>query len=154
MFGIGLPEMILILALALIVVGPEKLPDLARSLAKSILELKKTAEGLKKSFAEDDNPLSDIRPELEDVTKSLKVNLLDSPSSDWRQEDIPIGVNPPPQSAPATTPVDVDAEYTAVNPPEAHSPEDESDAAAAPAPKKPEPDEPAKEPVEAHHDRQ
>ncbi|NOR26074.1 MAG: preprotein translocase subunit TatB, partial [Desulforhopalus sp.] len=27
MFGIGLPEMILILALALIVVGPDKLPD-------------------------------------------------------------------------------------------------------------------------------
>ena len=42
MFGIGLPEMILIMALALIVVGPDKLPDLARSLAKTIMELKKT----------------------------------------------------------------------------------------------------------------
>ena len=52
MFGIGLPEMILIMALALIVVGPDKLPDLARSLAKGMLELKKTAEGLKDSFSE------------------------------------------------------------------------------------------------------
>ena len=41
MFGIGLPEMILILALALIVVGPDKLPDLARSLAKGLWSLKK-----------------------------------------------------------------------------------------------------------------
>jgi TatA/E family protein of Tat protein translocase len=34
MFGIGMPEMILILAVALIVIGPKKLPDLAKSLGK------------------------------------------------------------------------------------------------------------------------
>jgi sec-independent protein translocase protein TatB len=53
MFGIGLPELILILALALIVVGPEKLPDLAKSLAKQLLELKKTANALKDSLQEE-----------------------------------------------------------------------------------------------------
>ena len=47
MFGIGLPEMILIMAVALIVVGPDKLPDLAKSLARQFLELKKAAESLK-----------------------------------------------------------------------------------------------------------
>ena len=36
MFGIGLPELILIMAVALIVVGPDKLPGLARSLAKEL----------------------------------------------------------------------------------------------------------------------
>ena len=79
MFGIGLPEMLLIMALALIVVGPDKLPDLARSLAKGLMELKKTAENLKHSFAEQDNPLNEIRPELEEAAKSLKSNLLDTP---------------------------------------------------------------------------
>ena len=153
MFGIGLPEMILILALALIVVGPEKLPDLARSLAKSILELKKTAEGLKKSFADEGNPLSDIRPELEDVTRSLKTNLLDSPDSGWQDEATPIGVNPQ-RPATATTATDIDAEYTAVNPPEAHSPEAVTDTATLPADKEPDQDEPAKRPVEAGHDQQ
>ncbi len=82
MFGIGLPEMILILALALIVVGPDKLPDLARSLAKGMLELKKTAEGLKESFSEEGNPLDEIRPELEDAAKSLKDNILEDPTFD------------------------------------------------------------------------
>ncbi len=82
MFGIGLPEMILILALALIVVGPDKLPDLARSLAKGLLELKKTAEGLKASFTEEGNPLDEIRPELEDAARSLKNNLLEGPEAD------------------------------------------------------------------------
>jgi sec-independent protein translocase protein TatB len=52
MFGIGLPELILIMAVALIVVGPEKLPDLARGLAKQLLELKKAANVLKESLNE------------------------------------------------------------------------------------------------------
>jgi len=79
MFGIGLPEMILILALALIVVGPDKLPDLARSIAKGIMELKKTAENLKDSLTEEGNPLNDIKPELEDTARKLKNDLLDLP---------------------------------------------------------------------------
>lgn len=79
MFGIGLPEMILIMALALIVVGPDKLPDLARSLAKGFMELKKTAEGLKKTIAEEGNPLDEIKPDLEEAAKSLKNNLLETP---------------------------------------------------------------------------
>lgn len=88
MFGIGLPEMLLIMALALIVVGPDKLPDLARSLAKGLMELKKTAESLKGSFAEHDNPLSEIRPELEEAAKSLKDNLLDIPPYQRDQPDV------------------------------------------------------------------
>ena len=54
MFGIGLPELILIMAIALIVVGPEKLPELAKALGKGIVELKKAASSLKESFEEDD----------------------------------------------------------------------------------------------------
>ena len=77
MFGIGLPELILILALALIVVGPDKLPDLARSIAKTIVDLKKTAEGFKESINEESNPLSDIKPELEDAAKKFRENVLD-----------------------------------------------------------------------------
>ena len=54
MFGIGLPELILIMAVALIVVGPDKLPELAKSLGKGIVELKKAASSLKESLNEDD----------------------------------------------------------------------------------------------------
>ena len=115
MFGIGLPEMILILALALIVVGPDKLPDLARSLAKGLLELKKTAEGLKASFTEEGNPLDEIRPELEDAARSLKGNLLEGPDAN-KPTDTPYqGINPPP---PASSPTDIDAEYSAAAPAE------------------------------------
>lgn len=99
MFGIGLPEMILILALALIVVGPDKLPDLARSLAKGIMELKKTAEGLKEQLNEEGNPLDEIRPDLEEAAKSFKSHMLDHP--DKGQADLfpSDGVNPQPDNA-------------------------------------------------------
>ncbi len=50
MFGIGLPELLLIMALALIVLGPEKLPQVARQLAKFVGELKKTSEEFKKQL--------------------------------------------------------------------------------------------------------
>lgn len=55
MFGIGLPELILILGIALIVVGPEKLPEMAKAIAKVMLDLKKTASSLKESLHEDMN---------------------------------------------------------------------------------------------------
>lgn len=80
MFGIGLPEMLLILALALIVVGPDKLPDLARSVAKGIMELKKTADGFKDSMEKEGDPLSETKKELEDAASTLKSNLMNSPS--------------------------------------------------------------------------
>ena len=53
MFGIGLPELILIMGIALIVVGPERLPEMAKSIAKGVLELKKTAAALKQSLDEE-----------------------------------------------------------------------------------------------------
>lgn len=99
MFGIGLPEMILILALALIVVGPDKLPDLARSMAKGLMELKKTAEGLKASFAEEENPLDEIREDLEDASKSLKNNLLELPQHKRDETIDATGVYPPAENA-------------------------------------------------------
>ena len=51
------------MAVALIVVGPDKLPGLARSLAKGIVELKKATSTLKESLHnDDDSPWQDVTP--------------------------------------------------------------------------------------------
>lgn len=61
MFGrIGPTEIILILALILLLFGARKLPELARSVGKSVVELK---EGLKGSNDSDDSAASDSKPE-------------------------------------------------------------------------------------------
>jgi Tat protein translocase TatB subunit len=50
MFGIGMTEMIVIAALALIVLGPKKLPDLARSLGRGFAEFKRATNELKSTI--------------------------------------------------------------------------------------------------------
>jgi len=87
MFGIGLPELIVILALALIVVGPDKLPDLARSVAKGILELKKTANTLKESLTEEGNPLDELKPEIEEAAKAIKDDIMGTTDDTWQSSD-------------------------------------------------------------------
>jgi len=78
MFGIGLPEMIVILAVALIVVGPDKLPELARSLARGMQELKKTVEEVKTSLQEESGVLSEVQDELKETAQDLNSHLLEN----------------------------------------------------------------------------
>jgi TatA/E family protein of Tat protein translocase len=58
MFGIGMPELILIMGLALIVLGPKKLPEIARALGKGLAEFRRATDELK-------DELSRIEPEPE-----------------------------------------------------------------------------------------
>ena len=53
MFGIGMPEMLMILVLALIIVGPQKLPQLGRDLGRAIGEFKSHSEALKSAMTFD-----------------------------------------------------------------------------------------------------
>lgn len=54
MFGsIGMPELVIILVIALIIFGPRKLPELGRSLGRSIGEFKKASNELRSTLEEE-----------------------------------------------------------------------------------------------------
>jgi sec-independent protein translocase protein TatA len=61
MFDIGFPEMLVILVIALIVFGPQKLPELSKALGKAIKEFKKATDEVKESFYEETKHLEEIK---------------------------------------------------------------------------------------------
>ncbi len=70
MFGIGMPELIIIFVIALIIIGPKKLPDLARALGKGMAEFRKATNEIKSNLDMGDE-LKGIEEELTDSVSGM-----------------------------------------------------------------------------------
>ena len=84
MFGIGMPELMVIAVIALLVVGPKKLPELAKTLGKGLAEFRKVAtdatDTIKETLKTDD---------LQKDMEGLKDSLLypkDEPKEDLKEQ--------------------------------------------------------------------
>lgn len=102
MFGIGIQEMLIILVVVLIVFGPKRLPDLAKSLGKGIAEFRKASDEVKKGIEE-----------------AVKEEEEPPPAAATRTSDFPIeerslaaySGEAPPSDAPASDPPRDDASH-------------------------------------------
>ncbi|MGB4705577.1 MAG: TatA/E family twin arginine-targeting protein translocase, partial [Candidatus Saccharicenans sp.] len=68
--SIGLPELIIILIIALLVFGPKKLPEVGKSVGRAIREFKKASDELR-SKVEEEIQASEIKSNLEEVKSDL-----------------------------------------------------------------------------------
>ena len=72
MFGIGVPELAIVLVLALIIFGPGKLPDVAKGLGKSIKEFKKAKNDFTDDLNLSDNDVREAKV-ISETKESAKV---------------------------------------------------------------------------------
>jgi sec-independent protein translocase protein TatA len=68
-FGIGLPEMALILVLALLVFGPKKLPEIGSSLAKALKSFQKAQQDFEAEFQKEAEQIQ------KSVTEPMKASI-------------------------------------------------------------------------------
>ena len=90
-----MPELILILAVALVVLGPKRLPEIARALGRGISEFRKTTEDLKEEFRQ-------VEEELEDsssVPSSTEGSILNEKTE---TQENPTSSPPPPKGGKQT----------------------------------------------------
>ena len=89
MFGIGMTELLVILVLALLVLGPKRLPEMARSLGRGLAEFRRAS--------------TDIRREFLDVSEQARSEPLESTGereeesgTESKPEQEPSGTSPDP----------------------------------------------------------
>ena len=92
MFGIGMPELLVIAVIALLVVGPKKLPELAKALGKGLSEFRKVSEEATETLKET-LKTDEVKKEMNDIKDSLL-------SENGQDKTAPA---PPPQSVPAAS---------------------------------------------------
>ena len=107
MFGIGMPEFILIAVVALIVFGPKKLPELAKSMGRAVREFKKATSELKETM-QVDSDLAEVKQAFTELHSEVDKSI----RSEAGRPESPAGTEPAPAPAalPASAPADTSPE--------------------------------------------
>ncbi len=107
-FGIGLPEMVLIMAVALLIFGPKKLPEIGRSLGKAIRGFQDASKEFENEFKREAERLEQTVTQPMTATLEMPPPQALSPSTEAEPtivaETLPAETLPPDPSPSETTP--------------------------------------------------
>lgn len=73
MFNIGLPELILIIIIALVVVGPDRIPEVAKTLGRTIGSIKNALDDVKGTIEKE--VYSEVEKPLKDIDNDIKIEV-------------------------------------------------------------------------------
>lgn len=94
MFGVGVPELLVIFIVALVVLGPERIPEVARALGKALAELRKATGGLTGEFRE----FQDL---FQQESNAIRRSTVPRPRPPMPPQPETVGAAPAPNTAPA-----------------------------------------------------
>jgi len=123
MFGIGMPEMLMILVVALVVVGPKRLPELAKTIGRVMGKLRSVTNDFQREIEKGTQPVRDINP-FADGENSIQPPQA-TPTEDDTGRDTD---NPPPQQPENPKLGGTEQATTHATPPSAPSSDDTPDA--------------------------
>ena len=93
MFGLGIGELLLIFAIALIVFGPKRLPDIGRTIGKTLAEFKKATDELKNTV-EREVRLDELRQISSPLATPVETVSRTEPAQPEVTPAVPAPVNP------------------------------------------------------------
>ena len=84
MFGIGLPELMVILIVAVVVFGPERLPDLARQAGRFVRQVRNLAHSAQNQLREELGPeYADLKLTDLDPRQAIRKHILEAMEDDF-----------------------------------------------------------------------
>jgi len=84
---LGVPEMIFIFVLALLILGPKKLPELGRSIGKGMAEFRRASNELRATFEREMHTLERENESVKEATSSHSTSSYSNPTYDYPYDD-------------------------------------------------------------------
>lgn len=110
MFGIGMPEMVVIIVVALVVLGPKRLPEVARALGKGLAEFRKVTGEVNRELEAARSMIEAEAREHEAARRRIEREARlkaagEAPSATVAAAAIEVAATPPVQTVQAESPV-------------------------------------------------